>query len=104
MNKKLPKVFANKIEKNLKNNKKVYYSNKDEQNEIIEPKLTTQNIYQKIHDIFTSSQYVYKADVKIKIKDKIIEKRIIGKNNNNLITYDNELIPISEIEDIYINN
>lgn len=34
--------------------------------------------------------------------NKVI-KRIIGKNKNNLITMDNEYIPINTIRDIYIN-
>ena len=46
-------------------------------------------------------RYVYKADVEIVLKDKKIIKRIIGKNDGSLITIDNELIPLSEIKDIY---
>ena len=43
----------------------------------------------------------YKADVSIVLGNKIIKKRIIAKRNNNLITIDNELIPIGLIKDIY---
>ena len=118
MEKKLPKVFANKIEKEVGNNKSVFYSSKDglgvdnsdvraESNEtddfanrvkdnLVKPK----NIYQKLNDIFSSSRYVYKADVEITLKDGVVTKRIIVKNSNHLITIDNELIPISDIIDI----
>lgn len=92
------KVFANRIDKKLHNNEEVYYS-KDVKEEI--PKKTIKNVYQKINDIFTSRNYIYKADVIIKTKDSTLNKTIIGKNKNSLITIDNELIPISDIIDIY---
>lgn len=112
MEKKLPKVFANKIEKELNNNEKVYYErgiskvdNKEKTPEIdttkkvkIPEELT---INQKINKIFGSSRYVYKADVEIKLKDgNTVDKKIIGRNKNELITMDNELIKISLIDDI----
>ena len=110
MEKKLPKVFANKIEKELKNNEIVYYergSKEDKKEEIIEKenkklKIPEElNITQNINKIFGSSRYVYKADVQIKYKDgNTVDKKIIGRNKNELITMDNELIKISLIDDI----
>lgn len=102
MNKKLPKVFANKIDKNISNNEKVYYSRSSEKEEIntLDDKVENKNIYQKINDIFSSEKYVYKADVDIKTKKGTKKVKIIGKNNGHLITIDNELIPIVDIEDI----
>ena len=47
------------------------------------------------------NNFVYKADVKIELENEIIKRRIVAKRNNNLITIDNELIPISSIKDIY---
>ena len=60
-------------------------------------------IEQKIFNIFNSKDYIYKADVTIVTDTQTLKKRIIGKNNNNLITIDNEYIPISIINDIYKN-
>lgn len=108
MNKKLPSIYANKIDKTLNNNNKIYYSLKDERNIIDKSNLQNdsyqeiegKNILQKINSIFNSSNYIYKADVLIMLKDKTLEKRIIGKNKTHLITNENELIPISEIIDI----
>ncbi len=116
MEKKLPGVFANKIEKEVGNNKSVFYSNGENlvrfdgsidgdqgddfrakaRENLVKPK----NINQKINDIFKSSQYVYKADVQLTLKDGSVTKRIVGRNSNYLITIDNELIPISDIIDI----
>lgn len=103
LEKKLPKVFANKINKNAGNNKNVFYSennNVDETFSVSDKNMLAKNINQKINEIFNSPNYIYKADVIIKLKDKTIDKRIIGKNSSNLITIENELIPISSIVDI----
>lgn len=101
MDKKLPKVFANKIEKKVENNNRIYYSNKEKEeikSNFIESK--GKNVLQKINHIFNSNNYIYKADVEITLKDKKIVKRIIGKNKTHLITNENELVAISDIIDI----
>lgn len=102
MKKEKPRVFANKINKKLENND-TYAVTKNEENRESNVKYTKENknINQKINDIFKSTDYIYKADVEIVLKDKTISKRIIGKKSDSLITMDNELIPISEIRDIY---
>ena len=106
MKKKLPGVFPGKVKKDSGNNKKVFYSNKNEndikENSIENIPKTEKNIKQKIKTIFNSPNYIYKADVEIKLKNEIITKRIIGRNNINLITMENELIPIKDIIDIKI--
>lgn len=102
---KKPQLFVNKIDKVLKNNKQIYCSS--ETNLPFEDKklkkVANKNITQKINKIFTSPNYVYKAEVKITLKDKIIDKKIVGRNSTNLITMDNELIPIKDIMDIEKN-
>lgn len=103
MDKKLPKVFANKIDKNLDNNKSVFYSDKEDLDVVDSSSRNSNkviNINQKINSIFSSPKYVYKADVNITTKDGVALKRVVGKNSTHLITIDNELIPISNIIDI----
>lgn len=102
MEKKLPEIFQNKIYKKLDNNKNIFYSKKNNKREDKEEstKVNELNIYQKINQIFSSPNYVYKADVYIKLKDKEITTKIIGRNKNFLITMDNQLIPITDIIDI----
>lgn len=110
MEKKLPGVFANKISKNASHNNNVSYTSSSNVNEVKEskeetsPQVDSQNVNQKINSIFSSTRYVYKADVDITLKDKIIKRKIIGKNSIHLITLDNELIPISDIIDIKFSN
>lgn len=58
-------------------------------------------IIKKIKDIFNANDYVYKADVYITTDKETIKKTIIARNKDNLITIDNEYIPISMIRDIH---
>ena len=116
MEKKLPKVFTNKTNKIFNNNESIFYSkeekldggNKNSQaiqkNGMNKSTEITKNIYQKINDIFNSERYVYKADVEIKSSKGIIKTKIIGQNKTHLITIDNELIPITDIQDINFVN
>jgi hypothetical protein len=95
--KELPKVFHNKIDKNFNNNRSVYYSNNNYEED---RNMDSRTVLQKINDIFSSPNYVYKANVEITLKDKKVTKRIIGRNKSFIITMDNSLIPISDIIDI----
>ena len=116
MEKKLPKVFANQINKEFNNNNKVFCSTnpKEQQNnkgdrsnrgfESTKIINNGKNIYQKISDIFNSEKYVYKAQVEIKTSKGVKTTNVVGQNRTHLITIDNELIPITDIEDIYYVN
>ena len=110
MDKKLPKVFAKKQPKEFNNNEKVFYSKDtksdgdDRNSKLDKVNIETKNIYQKINDIFSSERYVYKAEVEIKTNNDIIKTKIIGQNKTHLITIDNQLIPITIIQDINFIN
>lgn len=96
----LPKVFQNNVDKRFNNNSNVYYSSNDNRSLNIEEVKDNRTILQKINEIFSSPNYVYKANVEISLKDKKVTKRIIGRNKDFLITMDNTLIPIRDIVDI----
>ena len=108
MEKKLPKVYHNTINKELNNNEDVYYSaNKGEDIKMENSKQkkdisVKKSIKQKINEIFASPNYIYKASVIIKTNDGVISKRIIGRNQKYLITMENETILIDDIQDINI--
>ena len=91
----LPKVFANSIDKEIKNTQELYYG--DNRSEI---KRDPINVTRKINNIFASINHVYKSKVKITLEDKSIERVIVGKTPGNLITIDGELISIASILDI----
>lgn len=102
-----PKVFQNKIDKKINTNNNIYYSNNDKdktadkkpiKNKEIIPNST--KIRKKINEIFTSRNYIYKANVEIKTKDNTYVTKIIGRNKSHLITMDNKTILIDDIIDI----
>lgn len=110
MQKKLPKVFANTINE-VHNNDSVFYSadstslketveDRSSEEKIDSKQLKGITVIQKINEIFSSPYYIYKAEVEITLDDGVVTKKIIGKNQRNLITMDNELIPIDSIRDI----
>ena len=104
MSKELPKMYQNKFNKDIPNIQKVYSTLYDERNRDYSVNEFSDHytILQKIYNIFKSPTYVYKVDVIITTKEGKFTKRIVGKNKDNLITIDNEYIPINKILDIDI--
>lgn len=108
MKKELPKMYQTKINKIVPSIQKVYStintpkeSRVEEKKEERATRYSSISIDKKIDSIFNSSDYVYKADVTIVTDTEELKRRIIARNRNNIITIDNEFIPISIIRDIY---
>jgi len=101
MKKDLPHVFAAKIDKPLGSTKS-FYSNSNGYNKPEKKFFSTIDINKKINELLNSDGFVYKADVDIRTKDVLVTKRIIGRNKDNILTIDGELIPINQIIDIYV--
>lgn len=96
MKKKLPEIFKGKVSKD-KNQKQSILNTYSEEVVINNDK----NVDEQIDDIFSSENYVYKADVQITMVDgDTIKKTIIGRTNNSLITMDDELIDVKNISQI----
>ncbi len=98
MKKDLPQVFANAIDKEMHNVQEYYYGN-DTRNEV---KLNYDEVIKKVEEIFHSPNYVYKINCDIVVNGKNLEKVVVGKTKNGLITMDNEIINFKDIEDINI--
>ena len=104
MNKKLPNVFANKNTGVINNNKEKFYS-KDETVISSNDSMSNKNIKmimvrKKINDLFSSDSFVYKVKAIVTTGEGDKEYTLIAKNNDRLLTINNESIPISEILDI----
>lgn len=95
MNKDLPKVYASPINKVLNNNKEVFVSS-DKENRSIK----SENIPQKINEIFASIHHVYKSKVRITTNNDDFITTIVGKTGNDLLTLNGEKININDIVDI----
>ena len=87
----LPKVFAKPIEKDVKNNKDLFYS------KLSSDERSSKNILKEIDEIFHDRNFVYKSDVEITTKDGTFIKTIVGKNGSSLLTLDGEAIRIIDI-------
>lgn len=96
MDKKLPNVYANEIDKKIDNVQELYYGSLNNE----ERTYSLNEILRKINEIFASSSHVYKSDAIIKTSNGEIIKTIVGKTGNYLITIEGEKINISDILDI----
>lgn len=103
MNKKLPKVFKNENTGTINNNKQEYYGGKEN---IVNNDNTMNNtikmimVRKKINDLFSSENFIYKVNAIITTSSGDKECTLIAKNNDSLLTLNNESIPIKEILDI----
>ena len=95
------KIYQNRVNKEFHNNKIVFtsYDNNSKSENII---VNTNDIRKKINDINNFNNFIYSKMVNIVIGNDIIKRKIIGIFNNNLVTIDNEYIPIDNINDIYV--
>ena len=85
----------------MNNTQKIQSTINNNKESTIDNKYSNISIDKKIDNIFNDAGFVYKADVTIVTDTETIKKRIVARNNNNIVTIDNEYIPISIIRDIY---
>lgn len=95
-----PKMYKCDTLKKFNNNRYVYtsYSDNNSNNFKI---YDSNEIRKKINDLFSSNNFIYRTKVNIVIDNQVFTKKVIGVYDNNLVTIDNEYIPISIIMDIY---
>ena len=93
-----PKMYRGEVRKDINNNRSIYASYSDK----FEVKsYDNSSVRKKINDIFSSNTFIYRTKVNIVMDNEILTKKVIGVYNNNLVTIDNEQIPINMIRDIY---
>lgn len=92
-----PKMYRCDTKKEFNNNRIVFTKYDNDIKEY-----DTLNIRDKINNIFMSSSFIYRIKVNIVMNNQVYNKKIIGMYNDNLVTIDNEHIPINLIQDIYI--
>ena len=101
MKKKLPGIYKGRVKNNKNQKESVFNTVEKVYEENNKEVLENKSVEGQIKDIFSSVNYVYKADVIINTIDgETLKKTIIGRTNNSLITMDDELIDVSKIEKI----
>ena len=93
-----PELYHNKEYKEFHNNREVFMSSDRENNSSIK---NSNDIRKKVNDIINSTSFIYQTMVNIVIGNEIIKKKIIGTRGHNVVTIDNEYIPLDNIKDIY---
>ncbi len=94
MDKILPKVFANPIDKKIGNVQDTFYEG------IRQDRHDFKTIERKINEIFSSKNFVYKSQVLITTKEGTALKTIVGRTGISLLDISGGVIPISSILDI----
>lgn len=103
MAKELPKIYSEKIDHDT--NEKVVYTKSDEVRNVKETKKEMRiekSIEQKINEIFHHVNYVYKIETIIETAEGKKNVQLVGRTKDYVITIDNEQIPITSIQDIYL--
>ena len=89
-----PKMYQNRINKEIHNNRVVYnsYDKDNKVNDIYNEVVDTNEIRKKINSIINANNFIYSKMVHIVIGNETITRKIVGLYNNNLITKDSWII------------
>ena len=93
-----PKMYRCEQKKNFNNNQSIYTSYEPSNYYKVTDSI---DIRKKINNLFSSPNFIYRTKVNIVVDNQVLTKKIVGVYNNNLVTIDNEQIPIDLIKDIY---
>ena len=91
-------MYRGSVKKECNNNRSVYASYDDNKTTKV---YDTSEVRKKINNIFSSNNFIYRTKVNIVVDNQVLTKKVIGVYNDNLVTIDNEHIPINIIKDIY---
>ena len=94
------KVFVNKIEKRINNNQTSFDINNSVKKDIKKDNNVT--IREKIDKLLDRNGYIFNVSVKIITNQREYHTYIAGVVNNHIVTLDKDIIDISNIKDIII--
>lgn len=90
-----PKVFANIINKSIKNNKESYYYRG------VDDYIESDDVRTILDNIFSSDSFVYKSIVEITLKNGTkVNEEIIAMKDDYIITLSNKKILVDDIINI----
>lgn len=110
MDKKLPSIFKNDLNKKIDNNKKVFYSRHEavgnvieKSSEVINNAIDTGNtaesrsLSESLDSLLKNNQFIFNVPVEISLKEGTINTKLISKVGNNLLTNTGETIKLEDI-------
>lgn len=101
--KELPKIYKNNIDKNINNNKQLYYSGYSNNNTIINTNSDI-DVDLLIDGIFNNKTKVYNIPIIINTSNKIYDTYLVARTSNYLLTINQERIFIKDIISIKRKN
>ena len=90
--KNLPELYKNNNMNPIDKNKKVYYMKKKDSRE-----LNNNSVEDELDSIFHSLGYSYNIPIELVTTKGIYYTSLVTKTKENVVTIDNQIIPISEI-------
>lgn len=106
--KKLPKIYQNKIDKPIHNNKKVCYVKSESLNKKEEPLeksvMSQREIDDLIDGIFNEIGYPFNIPVIIRTDTKTYDTSLIARTHSYLLTFDHDKIRLEDITFIQRKN
>lgn len=104
MDKKLPSIFKNEIDKKIDNNKKVFYSKYESIGNVVEKTSEVDSLNDRsvslsssLDDLLRNNQFIFNVPVEISLKDEIVNTKIVSKVGDHLLTSNGKIINLEDI-------
>lgn len=104
MDKKLPSIFKNEIDKKIDNNKKVFYSKYESIGNVVEKTIEVDSLNDRsvslsssLDDLLRNNQFIFNVPVEISLKDEIVNTKIVSKVGDHLLTSNGKIINLEDI-------
>ena len=105
MNKKLPSIFKNEIDKKIDNNKKVFYSKYESVGNVVEKTSevdssndrSVSSLSSSLDDLLKNNQFIFNVPVEISLKEEIVNTKIVSKVGDHLLTSSGKIINLEDV-------
>ena len=104
MDKKLPSIFKNEIDKKIDNNKKVFYSKYESVGNVVEKTSEVDSLNDRstslsssLDELLKNNQFIFNVPVEISLKEEIVNTKIVSKVGDHLLTSSGKIINLEDI-------
>ena len=105
MDKKLPSIFKNEIDKKIDNNKKVFYSKYESIGNVVEKTSdvdsstdrSVSSLSSSLDELLKNNQFIFNVPVEISLKKEIVNTKIVSKVGDHLLTSSGKIINLEDI-------
>ena len=105
MDKKLPSIFKNEIDKKIDNNKKVFYSKYESIGNVVEKTSdvdssndrSVSSLSSSLDELLKNNQFIFNVPVEISLKEEIVNTKIVSKVGDHLLTSSGKIINLEDV-------